>query len=147
MSVTRFSRRLALALLMAICVVPLNQCVASGQVQSKTSIELAAKEIDAILYANDSREQMLAKLQPYVMPMQSMEDVQKRLEFGFCFGSGPGVMQCQIANTGLTLVFDPDKKLRLIRRSAKVVNGMTYPEMSITDRGFEWHGYQRWYEN
>jgi hypothetical protein len=76
-----------------------------------------------------------------------MEDVRKRLEFGPCFGSGPGVMQCQVADTGLSLVFDPDKKLRLIRRDAHVVDGVSYPEMSITDRGFEWHGYRRWYQN
>ncbi|GLQ98168.1 hypothetical protein [Dyella mobilis] len=137
----------ALAILFAGLTVTLNPSVASGQQQSNTSTDRTAKEIDAIIYASSTRDEILAKLKPYAAPMQTMEDVRKKLDLGFCFGSGPGVMQCQVANTGLSLVFDPDKKLRLIRRDAQVVNGVSYPEMSITDRGFEWHGYRRLYEN
>lgn len=105
------------------------------------------KAIDAILYADSTQAELLANLKPYVEPMQSMDDVQKRLDLGICLGSGPGVMQCQVADSGLHLIFDPDKKLRLIRREARVVGGVSFPAMSITDRGFEWHGYLRWYEN
>jgi hypothetical protein len=137
----------ALVLLISGCVGILNCGTASAQVAPDTPAMRTAKAIDAILYANFSQEERLARLKPYAAPMESMEDVQKRLEFGLCFGSGPGVMQCQVANSGLTLVFDPDKKLRLMRRKARVVNGVAYPEMSITDRGFKWNGYQRWYEN
>jgi hypothetical protein len=56
-------------------------------------------------------------------------------------------MDCGVVSSGLRLVFDPDKKLRLIRRSARVVDGVAQPEQSLTDRGFEWHGYRRWYQN
>ena len=137
----------ALALLIAGCAGTLNSGATSAQVGPVTPAMRTAKAIDAILYADYSQEERLAKLKPYAAPMQSMEDVQKRLELGLCFGSGPGVMQCQVANSGLTLVFDPDRKLRLMRREARVVGGAAYPEMSVTDRGFEWHGYQRWYQN
>lgn len=147
MNLARSLGRPALSFLVTSCVVVLNSSVALAQVGSNASVEPATTAIDAILYTNSSREEILAKLKPYVAPMQSMDEIRKRLELGFCFGSGPGVMQCQVTNSGLTLVFDPDKKLRVIRRSARVVNGVAYPEVSITDRGFEWHGYQRWYEN
>lgn len=106
-----------------------------------------AKAIDAILYGNDSREDRLARLKPYVEPMQSLDDVKSRVALDDCVTSGPGVMDCGVAGSGLSLVFDPDKKLRLIRRRAHVIDGVAQPEQSITDRGFEWHGYRRWYEN
>jgi len=137
----------ALALLIAGCASTMSPGAASTRVEPDTQAMHAAKAIDAILYADYSQQERLAKLKPYAALMQSMEDVKKRLEFGFCFGSGPGVMQCKVANSGLSLVFDPDKKLRLMRRDARVVGGVAYPEMSLTDRGFEWHGYRRWYQN
>jgi hypothetical protein len=147
MKLLRFLECSALALLIAGCVSTSNPGAASARVEPDTPTMRTAKAIDAILYADYSQEERLARLKPYAAPMQSMEDVQKRLEFDLCFGSGPGVIQCQVTNSGLTLVFDPDKKLRLMRREARVVNGVAYPEMSLTDRGFKWHGYQRWYEN
>lgn len=119
----------------------------SARPETDTPAIRTAKAIDAILYTTASRESLLAQLKPYASPMQSMEDVQTRLDFLLCFGSGPGVMDCQVGRSGLSLVFDPDKKLRLIRRDARVVGGVAFPEMSITDRGFEWHGYMRWYQN
>lgn len=106
-----------------------------------------AKAIDAILYGSDSREDRLVKLKPYVEPMQSLDDVKSRLALDGCVTGGPGVMDCGVVSSGLRLVFDPDKKLRLIRRSDRVVDGVAQPEQSITDRGFEWHSYRRWYEN
>lgn len=133
--------------LLIVCVATVSPGVTSARDQSLEPAKQTAKAIDAILYRDSTREEILANLKIYAAPMQSMEDVRKRLEFGLCFGSGPGVMQCQVADTGLSLVFDPDKKLRLIRRDARVVDGVSYPEMSITDRGFEWHGYRRWYQN
>lgn len=147
MNLARSLRCTTLTLLVTSSLVALNPGVAAAQGGPNEVAKHTSKAIDAILYADSSREEILAKLKPYIAPMQSMEEIRKELELGLCFGSGPGVMQCQVANSGLTLVFDPDKKLRLIRRSARVVNGVTYPEMSITDRGFEWHGYQRWYES
>ena len=106
-----------------------------------------AKAIDAILYRNAPREQLLAELKPYALPMESKAEVEKKLAFQYCVGSGPGVLQCQVSDSGLSLVFDPDQKLRVMRRSARVVAGIEYPEMSLTDRGFEWNGYTRWYQN
>lgn len=106
-----------------------------------------AKAIDAILYGSDSREDRLAKLKPYAEPMQSLDEVKGRLALDGCVTSGPGVVDCGVVGSGLRLVFDPDKKLRLIRRSARVVDGVAQQEQSITDRGFEWQGYRRWYEN
>lgn len=106
-----------------------------------------AKAIDAILYGNYSREDRLARLKPYAEPMQSLDDVKSRVALDNCVTSGPGVMDCGVVSSGLSLVFDPDKKLRLIRRRARVIDGVAQPEQSITDRGFEWHGYRRWYEN
>jgi hypothetical protein len=147
MNIPRSLARPSLALLIAGWAAAFSPAPVSAQASSDSAATLTGKAIDAILYTNASQEQQLTELKPYVAPMQSISDVQKKLEFGLCFGSGPGVMQCKVANSGLVLVFDPDKKLRLIRRSAKVVDGVTYPEMSITDRGFEWHGYRRWYEN
>jgi hypothetical protein len=106
-----------------------------------------AKAIDAILYGNYSREDRLARLKPYAEPMQSLDDVKRQVALDACVTSGPGVMDCGVVGSGLSLVFDPDKKLRLIRRRTRVIDGATQPEQSITDRGFEWHGYRRWYEN
>lgn len=106
-----------------------------------------AKAIDAILYGNYPREERLAKLRPYVELMQSLDDVKSRLALGICITSGPGVMDCEVVGSGLSLVFDPDKKLRLIRRRTRDIDGVVLPEESISDRGFEWHGYRRWYEN
>lgn len=147
MKFSRFLELSVLALLIGGCANTSNLGTTSGQAESNTSSMDSAKAIDLILYSNSSREALLAKLQPYVTPMESMDDVKKKLELGFCFGSGPGVQSCDVFRSGLSLVFDPDKKLRLIRRNARVVDGVSYPEMSITDRGFEWHGYQRWYAN
>lgn len=106
-----------------------------------------AKAIDAILYSSESREDRLTKLKPYAEPMRSLDEIKSRLALDGCITSGPGVMDCGVVGSGLRLVFDPDKKLRLIRRRARVVDGVAQPEQSITDRGFEWHGYRRWYEN
>lgn len=106
-----------------------------------------AKAIDAILYGSGSREDRLAKLKPYVEPMQPLEEVKGRLALDRCITTGPGVMDCGVISSGLRLVFDPDKKLRLIRRSARVVEGVAQPEQSLTDPGFEWHGYRRWYKD
>lgn len=146
MNLTRAVDCSALVRLIVICAVALSPGT-SARDQPPVSAKQTAKAIDAILYGDFSREDILAKLKPYAAPMQSIEDVRKQLEFGLCFGSGPGVMQCRVAATGFSLVFDPDKKLRLIRRDARVVDGVSYPEMSITDRGFDWHGYRRWYQN
>jgi hypothetical protein len=137
----------AVCILATACASTPHPDVASARVGTESPATHTAKAIDAILYTDSSRENLLAELKPYASPMQSMEDVQKRLDFLFCLGSGPGVLDCQVGNSGLSLVFDPDKKLRLMRRSARVVGGVAFPEMSITDRGFEWHGYARWYQN
>jgi hypothetical protein len=147
MNLLRSLGRLPLMLMVLGCVITLNPGAASAQVEPDTTPMITAKAIDAILYTNSSRQDLLVKLKPYAAPMQSIDDVKKRLKFGFCFGSGPGVMQCQVADSGLTLVFDPEKKLRLMRRSARTVGGVAYPDMSITDQGFEWHGYRLWYPN
>ncbi len=105
------------------------------------------EEIDAILYADVTPAERLARLRPYAEPMQSMDEVAQKLDVTLCFGSGPGVFQCHVAHSGLVLVFDPDKKLRVMRREARQVHGVHFPEMSLADRGFEWHGYRRWYPN
>lgn len=138
-------RRSCLGLLLLIAV------ACPGVVMAKRGLNVAAtrtaKFIDAILYSKLSNEDRLIKLQAFLEPMQSMDDVKKKLELRFCISGGPGVLDCRVANSGLTIVFDPDRKLRLIRRDARVVHGVAYAAKSITEQGFEWHGYRRWYED
>ena len=54
-------------------------------------------------------------------------------------------MDYQVADCGLALVVDPDKKIRILRRTEKSIGGKSYPAMSISDPRFSWHGYSRWY--
>lgn len=89
----------AVCILAAGCASTTHPNAASARATAESPATRAATAIDAILYTDSSREDLLAKLKPYASPMQSMEDVQSRLDF------------------------------------------------SITDRGFEWHGYARWYQN
>jgi hypothetical protein len=137
----------AVCLLAAGCASTQHSKATSPHADTDSPAARAAKAIDAILYKNAPREQLLAELKPYASPMESKDEVEKKLAFQFCLGSGPGVLDCRVSDSGLSLVFDPDQKLRLIRRSARVVGGVDYPEMSLTDRGFEWNGYRRWYQN
>jgi hypothetical protein len=137
----------AVCLLVAGCANTPHPGATSPHAATDTPAARTAKAIDAILYTNATREQLLAELKPYVSPMESKAEVEGKLALQYCVGSGPGVHQCQVSDSGLSLVFDPDQKLRVIRRSARVVAGIEYPEMSLTDRGFEWNGYRRWYQN
>lgn len=92
---------------------------------------------------------MLEKLKPIVAVMDSIDDFTKKtgLEFESGFGSGPGVVDYSVENCGLSLVVDPDQKIRIIRRAEKSINGKDYPQMSISERGFNWNGYARLYPN
>jgi len=106
-----------------------------------------AREIDAIIYSELTKDQMLQRLKPFVALMDSKDDFRKKtgLEFEGGFGSGPGVMDYSVMNCGLRLVVDPDQKIRIIRRDGKLVNGKIYPRMSISEPGFKWNNYARWY--
>ena len=139
------AKRCAIALFIASVTIALIPMPASAAVVRQTAAMHTAKIIDGILYSRLSNAVRLAKLQTYVAPMQSMDDVKQRLDLSFCVGGGSGVMDCRVADSGLTIIFDPDGRLRLIRRDARVVKGVAYPAMSVTERGFDWHGYRRWY--
>jgi hypothetical protein len=108
-----------------------------------------AREIDSIIYSDLPKDQMLEKLKPIVAVMDSIDDFTKKtgLEFESGFGSGPGVVDYSVENCGLSLVVDPDQKIRIIRRAEKSINGKDYPQMSISERGFNWNGYARLYPN
>lgn len=92
---------------------------------------------------------MLAALAPYLEVGDSLKEFEKKtgLDPGFCFGSGPGVMQCIGVTDGLILVVDPKERIHLIRRAKRVVNGVEYQEMSVTDNCLEYKGYTRCYAN
>jgi hypothetical protein len=145
-----------LALVAAGCADPATPATrpsASTQSSSATRPALdpamVAKEIDSIIYSDTPKDQMLEKLKPFVAIMDSKDDFTKKtgLEFGFGFGSGPGVTDYSVKDCGLSLVVDPDQKIRIIRRGETSVNGKDYPQMSISEAGFEWNGYSRWYPN
>lgn len=108
-----------------------------------------AAAIDAIIYSDLPAAQMLDRLKPYVQLMQTEDDFLARsgLQPAFAFGSGPGVMDETFDSCGIDLVIDPDKKIRIIRRSEGTHEGKSYPAMSISERGFTWNGYARWYPN
>jgi hypothetical protein len=97
--------------------------------------------IDSIIYSSLPKDQMLEKLKPLVAVMDSKDVFTKKtgLQFGSGFGSGPGVMDYSVEGCGLSLVVDPDQKIRIIRRNEKSVGGVDYPQMSISEPGFNWN--------
>lgn len=107
----------------------------------------AVSGIDAIIYSDLSKAQMLEKLGAYVSLMDTREDLKRKVGVApdECLGSGPGVMDCGVGGSGLRLVFDPDGRLRVIRRNARSIQGTKYPEISISESQLEWRGYRRWY--
>jgi hypothetical protein len=109
--------------------------------------QATARAIDAIIYSDLTKDLMLQRLQPFVAVMDSTEEFRTKtgLDFEFGFGSGPGVMDYSVGGTGLSLVVDPDHKIRIIRRMANTVGGKAYPAMSISAPRFNWNGYSRWY--
>jgi hypothetical protein len=109
--------------------------------------EASARAIDAIIYSELSREEMLGKLKPFVALMDSTDDFRRKtgIELRGGYGTGPGVLTYRVPGSGLSLVFDPDRNIRVIRRAARTVGGREYPQMSISEQGFEWKGYRRRY--
>jgi hypothetical protein len=107
-----------------------------------------AQAIDAIIYSDLTKEQMLERLKPLVAVMDSRADFESKTGLQLWgFGTGPGVMHYFVENCGLNLIVDPDQKIRIIRRTTKTVGGKQFSEMSISERGFSWKGYARWYPN
>src|SRR5262249_22789362 len=110
-----------------------------------------AQEIDSTIYSDLPKEQMLKKLEPFVAVMDSKADSKKKtglkLQAGFTSGPGGGVTDHSVEDCGLRLIVDPDQKIRIIRRVGRSIAGRDYPEMSISEPGFKWHGYARWYPN
>jgi hypothetical protein len=117
--------------------------------QSAPDRARVAREIDSIIYSDLPKDQMLEKLKLFVSVMDAKDDFTKKtgLELGLAIGSGPGVTEYSVNECGLSLVIDPDQKIRIIRRNRNSVNGKDYAQMSISEPGFTWNGYSRWYPN
>ena len=129
---------------------PTAQSVRPGAMSTSTSdIPSSAVTINSIIYSGLSKAEMLDRLKPIVALMDSIDDFTQKtgLHYMFGFGSGAGVMDYSIEHCGLTLIVDADQRIRIIRRRERVVNGENYPEMSISEPGFEWKGYLRRYPN
>jgi hypothetical protein len=126
-----------------------QRAAATRAATTQPDLKQTARAIDAILYSELSNEQMLEKLAPFVAVMDSVDDFKRKTGLAFAdgIGSGPGVMDFAVQGCGLHLVIDPDNNIRIIRRDSRTAGGRVYSQMSISDQGFTWGGYSRWYPN
>lgn len=109
----------------------------------------ASRDIQAIIYSDLSKQEMLARLEPYVKIGDKLTQFSKKtgIDPGVCLIGGPGVMDCRPLKGGLNLVADPDGRVQLIRRTEQTVGGREFKEMSISSGLLEWKGYVRGYPN
>ena len=132
--------------MMVIVVIASKSSLAHDDKAKPDPIEIA-RRIDDVLYSDLTKDEMLEKLKPLVAVMDSQDDFKKKtgLEFSSVSGSGPGVAHCTLSGCGLELVVDPDENIRIIRRAKKQVGGKRYRQMSVSEKGFVWNGYSRFY--
>lgn len=93
---------------------------------------------------------MLRELRPYVKVGMTIEQFEKKtgLSRGVGIGSGPpGTMDYLNLKCGLILGVGPSRKIRIIRRSEKTINGKKFDRRSISAPGYSDSGYGRWYPN
>jgi hypothetical protein len=113
---------------------------------SQTKSLTPSENISKIIYSNLSKPEMLKQLSVFVNIGDKLKEFPSKtgLEFDFCFGGGPGVVDCHLSS-GLQLVADPDGLIQIIRREAKVVGGVRFNEISISANILRWNGYVRGY--
>jgi hypothetical protein len=117
--------------------------------QPRPGARQIAGQIDAIIYAQLPKAEMLEKLKPLVVLMDSREEFERKTGLKLINGvtTGPNVTEYQVEGCGLQLVYDWDNNLRVIRRMAKKTADGAFTEMSISQKGFSDDGYVRWYDN
>ncbi|MFT3806854.1 hypothetical protein [Arenimonas sp.] len=106
-------------------------------------------EISSILYSDLSKQEMLARLAPYVKVGDKLKHFEKKtgLDAGLCLVGGPGVTMCSSSVSGLDLTMDRFGVIRVIRRKERQVDGRKFEAMSVSAGVMEMDGYYRAYEN
>jgi hypothetical protein len=105
--------------------------------------------IDAILYSDMTKDQMLIKLKPYVSLLETKIGFEKKtgLQLFEGIGTGPGIVHDYgVSHCGLRLIIAHDE-IRIIQRSARTRGNKTYPFMSLSAPIVRVKGYVRIYDN
>lgn len=107
-----------------------------------------ARQIDVILYSDLPKEEMLARLAPWVAIGEPRRWFERRtgLRTGAdgCIGPYPTDYRVE-GGCGLSLVLDYYFYVRIIRRAGRTVAGVEYPTMSISAPFMVDGGYGRYY--
>jgi hypothetical protein len=135
--VTAFITANYLASLTCVSAAPSTRPIAATAPATQPDPDATARAIDAIIYSDLSKEEMLKRLKPFAAVMESADEFKAKTGLKFSWDStatGSKGWPQHVEGCGLILwIDDAESRIRMIFRQARIIRGVEFPATWLSD--------------